>query len=93
MRSLRGQGGCWGEKLPAGRARQAASAHDLDAQAKRSHLPKGETARSDGHTIRALLINHACKEYEQLLNYAYDAEYKLSSDQEQIKWKVFICDM
>lgn len=57
VHSLHAQGGgCWpGGKLPAGRARQAASAHDLYAQAKRSHLPKGETARSDGHTIRTLL--------------------------------------
>lgn len=56
MHSLhaQGQGGCWGENLPAGHARQAASAHDLDAEAKRSHLPKGETARSYGHTIHAL---------------------------------------
>lgn len=41
------------------------------------------------------LINHACKEYEQLLNYVYDAEYKLSSDQEQMKsfylWYVTSC--
>lgn len=66
MHSLHAQrgccgGGCWKAKLPAGRGREAASAHDLDAQAERSHLPKGDQthARSkidqiDGHTILAL---------------------------------------
>lgn len=57
------QGGCCGKELP-GRPGKAASAHDLDAEAKRSHLPKGETARSYDHIYAP--FNQSCEEYEYI---------------------------
>ena len=64
MHPLHAQRGGWGKQQLPGCARQAAGAHDLDAEARRSHLPKGEATESHDHACSHTHtpFNQSCKE-------------------------------